>query len=178
MTEPGRRATSGFLSGGGGPSSQPALTRVRAIHNKTLTFVAHRMGVSTRRVQDIQNEGARANVDTLARYLHALGARLEITVRFPSSTVTLSHPAEPGAQRAPPGPGNDPPGQDRPATPNRSTAPITTQTIRHHDDSRQEAQMNSSARAAATDGRDPGHPRMRGEPSRAGTSPVGSGSQS
>jgi predicted XRE-type DNA-binding protein len=56
--------------------------------------VAERMGVSKARVSHIEH-GAVATIDLLARYLDAIGGRLEITAAFDGGTerVVLNWPA-------------------------------------------------------------------------------------
>lgn len=56
--------------------------------------VAERMGVSKARVSHIEH-GAVATIELLARYLDAVGGRLEITAAFDGGTerVVLDRPA-------------------------------------------------------------------------------------
>jgi len=70
------------------------LVEMRKRTGLTQADVAERMGVSKARVSHIEH-GAVATIDLLARYLDAIGGRLEITAAFDGGTerVVLDWPA-------------------------------------------------------------------------------------
>ncbi len=66
------------------------LREARKAQNMTQAQVAHEIGVSQNRISRIENgEIGSVSVDTLRRYLNALGLKLNLTIDTPSGTMPL-----------------------------------------------------------------------------------------
>jgi DNA-binding XRE family transcriptional regulator len=65
------------------------LYEMRTKRGKTQTALAAELGVSQRRVSQIEHT-ANPTIETLEAYVKALGGRLEIRAVFPDTTVTFT----------------------------------------------------------------------------------------
>ncbi|MGH3408729.1 MAG: helix-turn-helix transcriptional regulator [Streptosporangiaceae bacterium] len=65
------------------------LAEIRKRRGLTQTEVAHRMGVSQRRVSAIEHGAERATRTTLAAYAAALGGRLRLVAEFEDESLAL-----------------------------------------------------------------------------------------
>lgn len=66
------------------------LAEIRKEQRRTQTDVGRQMGVSQKRVSELEHgELARTEVDTISRYVSALGGRVRIVADFPGHTVTI-----------------------------------------------------------------------------------------
>jgi len=66
-----------------------ALYELRTKRGKTQTAVAAEIGVSQRRVSQIEH-AANPTIDTLEAYVKALGGKLEVRAVFPETTITFT----------------------------------------------------------------------------------------
>jgi predicted XRE-type DNA-binding protein len=66
------------------------LAEVRKAQHRTQIEVAQEMGVTQKRVSEIEHgQLARTEVDTIARYVNALGGRVRLVADFPGHTITI-----------------------------------------------------------------------------------------
>ena len=65
------------------------LYELRTKRGKTQTAVAAEIGVSQRRVSQIEH-AANPTIETLEAYVKALGGRLEVRAVFPETTITFT----------------------------------------------------------------------------------------
>jgi predicted XRE-type DNA-binding protein len=66
------------------------LAEIRKDQRLTQTDVAHEMGVSQKRISEIESaELARTEVSTIRRYVEALGGHLRLVADFPRHTITI-----------------------------------------------------------------------------------------
>lgn len=66
------------------------LAEIRKAQGRTQTQVADYMGVSQKRVSAIESADlAKTEVDTIARYVEALGGRVRVVADFPGGSVTI-----------------------------------------------------------------------------------------
>lgn len=66
------------------------LAEVRKAQGRTQTDVAREMGVSQKRVSVLESsELAHTEVDTIARYVAALGGKVRLVADFPGHSVTI-----------------------------------------------------------------------------------------
>jgi DNA-binding XRE family transcriptional regulator len=65
------------------------LAEIRKRRGLTQTEVAHRMGVSQRRVSAIEHGAEQATRTTLAAYVAALGGRLRLVAEFEDESLAL-----------------------------------------------------------------------------------------
>lgn len=66
------------------------LSEIRKAQHRTQVEVARDMGVTQKRVSEIERgELARTEVDTISRYVRALGGRVRLVADFPGHTVTI-----------------------------------------------------------------------------------------
>lgn len=65
------------------------LAEIRKRRGLTQTEVAHRMGVSQRRVSAIEHGAEQATRTTLAAYVTALGGRLRLVAEFEDESLAL-----------------------------------------------------------------------------------------
>ena len=67
------------------------LAQIRKGKELTQATVAQRMGVSQKRVSELENGNIGSmRMDTLARYAESLGGKLVATIEFPDKTITLA----------------------------------------------------------------------------------------
>lgn len=67
------------------------LPQIRKGKGLTQATVAQRMGVSQKRVSELENGNIGSmRMDTLARYAESLGGKLVATIEFPDKTITLA----------------------------------------------------------------------------------------
>lgn len=67
------------------------LAQIRKGKELTQATVAKSMGVSQKRVSEIENgDLSSMRIDTLARYAESLGGKLVASIEFPDKTVTLA----------------------------------------------------------------------------------------
>ncbi|MBB5787858.1 helix-turn-helix domain-containing protein [Jiangella mangrovi] len=66
------------------------LAEIRKAQGRTQTEVAADMGVSQKRVSAIESADlAKTEVDTIARYVEALGGRVRVVADFPEGSITI-----------------------------------------------------------------------------------------
>ncbi len=66
------------------------LAEIRKAQGRTQTQIAEDMGVSQKRVSAIESADlAKTEVDTIARYVEALGGRMRVVADFPAGSVTI-----------------------------------------------------------------------------------------
>ncbi|WP_116949237.1 helix-turn-helix domain-containing protein [Jiangella endophytica] len=66
------------------------LAEIRREQHRTQTDVARDMGVSQKRVSEIERgDLTRTEVDTISRYVAALGGRIRIVADFPGHSITV-----------------------------------------------------------------------------------------
>lgn len=66
------------------------LAEIRKDQRLTQTAVANEMGVSQKRISEIESaELARTEVSTIGRYVEALGGHLRLVADFPGHTITI-----------------------------------------------------------------------------------------
>ncbi|SDU13332.1 helix-turn-helix domain-containing protein [Jiangella alkaliphila] len=66
------------------------LTEIRKAQGRTQTQVAADMGVSQKRISAIESgDLMKTEVDTVARYVEALGGRVRVVADFPEGSVTI-----------------------------------------------------------------------------------------
>lgn len=66
------------------------LAEIRKAQGRTQTDVAKEMGVSQKRISKLESaELSKTEVDTIARYVAALGGRVRLVADFPGHSITL-----------------------------------------------------------------------------------------